>query len=110
MSSICACVCARVYSKCAGLDLHTLLLIKRTRRQSGVSATPGGMEVSGGRGVTVSMCAFFFFFESLSVVCLHICHVHCMLEKAASCVSLSVFHCQTLVHFGCPSMHLHLCV
>lgn len=25
-----------------GLDRHTLLLIKRTSRQSGVSATPGG--------------------------------------------------------------------
>lgn len=43
-------VCLCVRSECAGLDLHTLLLIKRTQRQSGVSAAPGGIEASRGRG------------------------------------------------------------
>lgn len=37
------CVCLCVYWECAGLDLHTLLLIKRTQRQSGVSAAPRGI-------------------------------------------------------------------
>lgn len=134
MSSICAYMC--VYSKCAGLDPHTLLLIKRTRRQSGVSATPGGMGVSGGREVTVSVCVCTWF---LRHQCVRVCAFLwvCLLFVYTSVISAAcfkklhlVFPCQlfivkwnhkekktqkekktpSLVHFVYQSMHLHRCV
>lgn len=68
----------------AAIDLPTLLLIKRTPRQSGVSATPGGIEV----GVCLCLCAVGPWFMPVFVQCWCVCIF--MSERA--CLFLWVFH------------------
>lgn len=74
-------VCA--YWECAGLDLHTLFLIKKLKG-SGVCLQhiPVGLQASGVQGlVTVSVCIYIYTYLML---CLYLCNI-CM------CVYMSLF-------------------
>ena len=79
-----------LYSKFAESDLHTLLLIKRTQRQSGVSVTPGGMEVGGwgggGGGNCLRVC-----------VCVYVCVCVCVHDLCLWDICLS-FSLSSLSH------------